>query len=229
MKCRLIVAPIPAIIYVASALVGVSAAVSLAGQTTTSSRPPAETRMADPANTFSGTFSAVAADLAQTYDKSTVLWLGEEFEGLRLDRGKVVPYDLPADVPAPNGRSMEVLSLIYGDCEPRPTTSGSPSCVPPLQIQIRTPGAYPSPARMQADAKTAPPYSLRGAVAVDNGTSTVIWLENGVTVTVHSNQDIRRAVLDALTSANAETLKVSRVGPGEDLRSFGSTPLPNHP
>jgi hypothetical protein len=217
----------PIVVVAASIVSGLVVAVSFAEDTHVG-RPPAEVGAAD--NTQPGTFSQAAADLVASYDKATVLWLGAEFAGLQLDRAKIVPYDLPEHISGvPGGRRVEVLSMIYGDCEARKTESGDLSCVPPLQIQVRTPQAFGTPERMANDARTAPPYSFRGVTALDNGTSTVLWFSNGVTVTIHSNVDIRAAVLQALRSANHERLGIPEVTPGEDIREFGSVVPPASP
>lgn len=111
--------------------------------------------------------------------------------------------------------------LVYGDCEAAPGNS-EPSCVAPLQIQVRPPGAIPGIARVD-------PVPFRGvertvgelAGPPDPDWSSVLWLPGSATVKLYVSLDpqgeIMEAALQQLHTANHAVLGRPAIGPGEAL------------
>ena len=58
---------------------------------------------------------------ARSFDRFSLLWVGEEFEGREL---------VHVELPGPG----EFATLVYGECTPTGSDSG---CAPPLQLQIQ--------------------------------------------------------------------------------------------
>jgi hypothetical protein len=66
-------------------------------------------------------------------------------------------------------------------------------------------------------------YEARGATARDMDTGTTRWLDNGLTVTVHSNSDAREEAVAALKSANHGALGTAALTPNDDLSALGES------
>jgi len=205
-------------------LVGLALAVALGFATTAvlaQSEPgPAAGRayaVGDPANRLAGEVNADAVRAAQQYDRAPVLWLGEEFQGLRLARAQAVSYTLTAEM---TGRDEDIdaesLYLIYGDCVPADSGDG-PSCVPPLQVIVRTANAIPGAHSIERRDGFSSPYQQRGVTAMNLQTATTLWLPGGSSVTVHADPDLREAAVAALRTANHEALGIGEVAGGRDL------------
>jgi hypothetical protein len=178
-------------------------------------------RVADPANSHPGVLDRGAVEVARTWDKARVLWLGEQFQGLNLTKAQTVEYVLRAEMTGEKeDRLASSLYLIYGECTPLDTGDG-PSCVPPLQVIVRTPNAIPQPEAIQRQAGFSTPYRVRGVPAMDLQTATTLWMPDGTTVTVHADPDVRVAAVQALMSANHAALGMGELKSGDDLASLG--------
>jgi hypothetical protein len=68
-------------------------------------------------------------------------------------------------------------------------------------------------------------FTVRDVTAMHLQTATTLWFENGTTVTVHADPEVRMAAVQVLRSANHEVLGVSEAGPGESLAEFGAAKL----
>jgi hypothetical protein len=83
-----------------------------------------------------GDFNEQAADELRAYPLGPLLWLGEEFEGFRLAHVDIRGITFPSG-------SGDMTTLIYGDCAGVKANPREPSCMSPLQIQIKPAGAMP--------------------------------------------------------------------------------------
>ena len=133
-----------------------------------------------------------------------ILWLGEEFEG----------YALTRFASNPSG-----WHLVYGACKVSP--GPEPSCVPPIQIQIRPPGGIP-PAGYFSPQPFREIMRTPGERNLPNGTSSwVIWLPGGSTIKVYISEyavgEITERLMANLQSANHEAMGYPEVGPGGSL------------
>jgi hypothetical protein len=103
--------------------------------------PPPQPERADPATFLPGSLDPAAVQAARSFDEFPIVWLGEEFQGLKLSAFIRENYsDIRPGYPRDLGRNR--VSLIYGACEPQKTDEGS-SCVAPVSIIIWAPGAGP--------------------------------------------------------------------------------------
>jgi hypothetical protein len=55
---------------------------------------------------------------------------------------------------------------------------------------------------------------------------TTLWLESGVTVTIHSDSDIRDEVMAALRTANGKAMGYNDVDAGKSLATLNPVALP---
>ncbi len=212
-----LVRPVSVIILMALlASGGLAASIVWAGQGD-EPQPGKAYKVADSANSHSGVLDPRAVETARTWDQAGVLWLGEQFEGLYLTKAQTVEYVLSAAMTGEKeDRLARSLYLIYGECTPLDTGDG-PSCVPPLQVIVRTPNAIPQPEAIRRQDGFSNPYRVRGVPAMDLQTATTLWLSDGTTVTVHADPDVRVAAVQALMSANHAALGMAQVDSGEDL------------
>ena len=142
---------------------------------------------------------------AATVNDIPILWLGEEYAGYALTRFASIPTG---------------WHLVYGACKVSP--GPEPSCVPPIQVQIRPRGGIPpagyfNPEPFRGVERTP------GERGIQTGAteSWVIWLPGGSTVKVYVSEyvvgDITDELMEALSSANHEAMGYAEVGPGESL------------
>ncbi len=161
-------------------------------------------RLEDGDEIWTGELDETALADAPAVNDIPILWLGEEFEGYALTRFASVPSG---------------WHLVYGACK---VDSGpEPSCVPPIQVQIRPRGGIPpagyfSPEPFRGVERTP------GEVNLPNGTTSwVVWLPGGSTVKVYVSEyvvgDITEHLMEALRSANHEAMGYGEVGPGASL------------
>lgn len=153
---------------------------------------------------WTGELDEEAFEEAQAVTELPILWLGEQFAGFALTTFQVH-----------NG----VWLLVYGDC--KPPRGPEPSCVSPIQIQMRPRGGIPGnntgPGPFRGVTKT-PGESGPGT----GGTASwVIWLPGGSTAKVYVSEyavgDITDDLMDALRSANHGAMGYAEVGPGGSL------------
>lgn len=159
----------------------------------------------DGSEIWTGELDRDALSRAPAVNDLPILWLGDEFEG----------YALTQFV----NTASEWL-LVYGACRASP--GPEPSCVPPIQIQVRPPGGIPpegyfSPEPFRGVERTPGERGIR-----PGGTeSWVIWLPGGSTVKVYVSEyvvgDVTDALLARLMSANHEAMGYAAVGPGDSL------------
>lgn len=161
-----------------------------------------------------GAFTPKAVESAVTESRLPVAWLGESFAGLNLVAYVVDAY--PARGVAPSEAATQAsangIRLIYGSCRPVPMENDGPSCVPPLQIMIAAPEIAPRRDEMPGDRGWSSEFKIRGVSAMDTDSGTVLWLEDGSTVTVHAPAKLREAAIRGLRSANHTVLGVPQVG-----------------
>lgn len=189
-----------------------------------SSTPPVH--LAGPANTLPGEFNEEAFTEASAYTGLPLLSLGRTFANLNLvyfDH-RVTPVPLGASW-KPDREATQVAGLVYGTCEPK-LVGDELSCPAPLSIAINGPGLSPPVDQMELHAGWSTPYEVRGVPAIDVETGTILFFENGVTITVHSDSDIRQKAIQALQLANAEALGMQEIGPGEDLSPLDGLRIP---
>ena len=153
---------------------------------------------------WTGELDEDASNEARSVTELPMLWLGEDFEGYALTNLQVH-----------NG----VWLLVYGAC--KPPRGSEPSCVTPIQIQMRPRGGIPG--------DNTGPGPFRGVQLVlgetgprDNGfDSFVVWLPGGSTAKVYVwtsvSGEITDRLLNSLRSANHEAMGYDEVGPGESL------------
>jgi hypothetical protein len=136
-----------------------------------------------------------------------ILWLGAKFEG----------YALTGFASIASG-----WVLVYGACRASP--GPEPSCVPPIQVQIRSAGGIPpegyfSPEPFRGVERTPGERGIR-----DGTESWVIWLPGRSTVKLYVSEyvvgDITEALMDVLSSANHEAMGYPEVGPGGSLAAM---------
>ena len=155
--------------------------------------------------------------------------MGPEFEGLRLTHFIWTDEDhseLEPGKPYPLDRAV---TLGYGACDfsDDQLDSGEARCPVPITVIIDAPGAFP-PADEVEDSVFGPPYAVRGAIARDTATATTVWLENGLVISVHANEDLRRAAVLALSLANAEALGLPALQPGDDWGPLANWAAPEN-
>jgi len=153
---------------------------------------------------WTGELDTAAFEEAQAVTDLPVLWLGAEFEGYALTKFQ---------------DHAGVWLLVYGACKPPRGTE--PSCVTPIQIQMRPPGGIPGnnsgPGPFRGVHRT-PGESGPGAGGMD---SWVVWLPGGSTAKVYVRTfvtgDITERLMESLRSANHEAMGYEEVGPGDSL------------
>ncbi len=159
----------------------------------------------DGSEIWTGELNTDALDRAPSVGNVPILWLGESFDGYALTRLARVPTG---------------WHLVYGAC--KPSGGWEPSCVPPIQIQIRPKGGIPpegyfSPEPFRGVERTP---GERG-VQRDGTVSWAIWLPGGSTVKVYVSEyvigDVTEALLEALRSANHQAMGYAEVGQGASL------------
>ncbi|MCC6387453.1 MAG: hypothetical protein IT302_08730 [Dehalococcoidia bacterium] len=182
----------------------------------------------DPSTFLPGDLDLEAIQLARQFTEFPILWLGESFDGFALTnamREGASPYDTVL----PDGTviSRNTLALSYGSCTPTTSNPEShrPTCVVALQILVDAGNVVPPPEEINRDVILAGPYETRGVTAMDISTGTTLWFENGLTVTVHGQPDMRREAVAALTLANASALGAEETTPGSDLSRVGRLPI----
>ena len=186
-------------------------------------------QVSDPANTLPGEFNADAAQQLLAYGELPILWLGDHFQDFQFVAFLPEVTALPAALPWSGGRTRaNTAGLVYGTCKPRTVTSEM-SCPPPLSIVVQGPGVSPPVDQMELHADWSTRYTMRGVPAIDAGTGTILFFDNGVTITVHSDSDIRQQALNALQLANAPAIGLKDIGPGEDLSPLNKVTAPVPP
>jgi hypothetical protein len=184
--------------------------------------------LGDPGSRRGGELDPAAVITAESFPHLPVLWLGTEFQGLALTHADESQVTIPGAGPGRSDIKGTALVLIYGTCEATGTPGGSeaPGCIPPVQVRIASPGAVPDPAEIPADAATSDIYSARGLTARDVALGTTLWLESGVTVTIHSDSAIRDEVIASLRTANGKAMGYADVEAGVPLAGLNRVPLP---
>lgn len=209
---------------IVSLVIGASVAWAMAGDEP--DRPARTVTISDPANTKPGELNQDAVTEARIYTELPILWLGETFRGLNLVAFQHNPTEIPPGVPWAEGRERtQTALLVYGTCEPR-LVEDTLSCAPPLEIYVGGPGLSPAFEDVQAHADWSSPYTVRGVPAIDAGSGTILYFDSGITITIHSNSDIRQEALAALRLANADALDVDAIGPGASLSPLNSIDVP---
>ena len=134
-------------------------------------------------------------DLAKSFRDYALIWLGDEFSGLKLT---TCMHDVSPAF-APSGTvvtpATDSFTFIYGDCEPPP---GVPSCPAPLQITIQSPCDALIPL---AESVKREKHSVRGAVADVMADGTLVVVVDEVRVSVFSPGDSYEAAKSASISA----------------------------
>lgn len=169
----------------------------------------------DPRGLYSpGELDAEAADLVRTASGVPILWLGEEFEGLRLTRADSRAMTFP-------GGSGTIITLMYGDCDAHKANPREPSCVPPIQMQVKPPGALIRTENgVPLPTSTASVEQFRGIEAYPDREGLIVEYANGMSITICDQTGKQAELLQALQSANHDALGVPAVGPGEPLAQF---------
>lgn len=207
-------------------MIGAATAVALAAGVSVRTARPAV--IGDPANRMSGTLNAQAVADVQEFKELPITWLGESFNGLNLVAFQHQINPLPQGLPWSGGRTkVNTAMLVYGTCEPRTSENSSEvSCDPPLEIYISGPGSVPPIDQVQLHADWATPSVVRGVQVIDKGMGTELFFENGLSITVYVDTDIRSKALEALTIVNADAFALAPVRSGESLSAIGKLPLP---
>jgi hypothetical protein len=184
--------------------------------------------LGDPESRRSGELNPAAVNAAESFTHLPVLWLGTEFQGLALTHADESKILIPGAGAGRSDIKGVALVLIYGTCEVTgtPGASEAPSCVPPVQLRMSSPGTVPSPEEVPAAATTSDIYSARGLEVRDVSLGTTLWLESGVTVTIHSDSDIRDEVMAALRTANGKAMGYNDVDAGKSLATLNPVALP---
>ena len=146
-----------------------------------------------------------AAEIA-AYTSGPVLWLGEDFHGYRLTRFAI---------------RSGFVSLIYGDCDAYKANPREPSCMPPLQMQLKPPGGLPPVAELKPNGdEEYRIFETRGVQVYEQSWNLVVQFGNGYTLTILNSIGDNAGLLAALQSANHDALGVPAAGPGEPLAAF---------
>lgn len=187
---------------------------SVSGLTAQSPSPPG--RRANAASFLPGNLDPSAVASAREFKDFPLVWLGEEFRGFKLTKFIRTNYRTPKEQTGYyRDISQNTVTLIYGDCIPQKTSDG-PSCVPPLSIVIHAPNTVPGPQGVAPEV-AGPVTSTRGLTSrIVNG-STQLWADNGISIQVHSNGDVRALALTGLQSANAGQVGLREIKAGESL------------
>jgi hypothetical protein len=177
---------------------------------------------------MSGTLNAQAVADVQEFKGLPITWLGDSFNGLNLVAFQHQVNPLPEGLPWSGGRTeVNTAMLVYGTCEPRTSENSSElSCDPPLEIYISGPGRVPPIDQVQLHADWATPSQVRDVRVIDKGMGTELFFENGLSITVYVDTDMRSKALEALTIANADAFGLAPVGSGQSLSAVGKLPLP---
>jgi hypothetical protein len=177
------------------------------------SAQPGGSGRADPASFLTGELNHAAVTSVREFGEFPLVWLGEEHAGYYLTN---VMRRIDDDPTHPLG-GRNSLSLVYGSCIP--VDEERPSCVPPFTVIVWAPGSAPRPDQVEPTA-AGPMRDVRGLEARDVSTGTMLWTDGGITITVHSNVDMRAELLDALELANANVVGLNHVGAAAPLDSL---------
>ena len=157
----------------------------------------------------------------RTYSEGPLLWLGEEFEGFRLTHVDI------RNITFPSG-SGDMTTLIYGDCDGEKANPREPSCMSPLQIQIKPAGATPPVETLKpSPPQPSNPYTIderRGLPVYEQSWNIVVEFANGQTATILNQVGNNAGLVEALRSANHDALGVPAAQAGEPLVAFTSLP-----
>lgn len=166
-----------------------------------------------------GELNEEAVASVKSFTEFPLVWLGEEFQGHKLtafirEKRVVIPA-------GQLGQSRDVVQdsvgLIYGTCVPERSDDGEgPSCVAPLSIILSAPGTVPPPEGVAPEVAGST-GNTRGLTSKLVSGSTMLWAEDGITITVHANTDVRADALRALRLANAGKFGLADIGPDESL------------
>lgn len=154
-----------------------------------------------------GDLDIEAVERTQMFAEFPLVWLGEEFEGLRLTRF--------VRLLRPN---QDAVGLVYGECDPAPGEP-EPSCVPPISIVISRAGSVPAPSDVSPEV-AGDLTSSRGAPSRTLSGSPHLWTD-GAVIAIHAEPELAARIIAALRSANHQILHSSEVEPNEPLSGLG--------
>jgi hypothetical protein len=164
---------------------------------------------ADPASFKTGVLDKDAVATVVGFRDYPILWLGEEFQGYKLTSVARENYSL---IRGENAIRVDRVSLVYGSCE---RAKGESACTPPLAIVIFAPGTMPP--TTSGPPSESPASLVRGLHASMAGPFYTLRAGDGVAIQIQSNDNMRSEIVRSLRLANASTIRISEILPGDSL------------
>lgn len=163
----------------------------------------------DPRGIYSeGKLNDEAVSNAREYTGAPLLWLGEEFDGMRLTHAE---------------SRYGIFTLVYGDCDSYKANPREPSCMPAVTLQLKGQGLMPAVTALTPQAgRKASVEEVRGVEVYVDSPNLVVQYGNGMTLTAFNLPGNTSAFLQSLQSANHKALGLEAVGRGEQLDAFTS-------